>query len=215
VLSGLRGAMGKIFGPLAKLLIKIGVGPDAVTIAGTVAVVVTALWAFPTGHLVAGSLLIGLFAFTDSLDGTMARMLGRKGVWGAYLDSTLDRLADAAIFSGLALYFVHSSESDLATLGLYAALATMACAFFVSYARSRAEGLGLDGNVGFIERSERLLIGLLGACIAGAVAVDAVLVYALIAVAAGSFVTFIQRMLHVRKQALAQVQALEQSEAGN
>lgn len=202
MLSGLRGAMGKIFGPLAKVLLKIGIGPDAVTIAGTVAVVVTALWAFPTGHLALGSLLIGLFVFTDSLDGTMARMIGRKGVWGAFLDSTLDRLADAAIFIGLALYFVHESDSQFATLGLYSALASLSFALFVSYARARAEGLGLDGNVGFIERSERLLISLLAACVAGFASMDAILVFALLALTIGSAVTFVQRVLHVRAQTL-------------
>lgn len=207
MLSGLRGAMGKIFGPLAKFLLKIGIGPDAVTIAGTVAVVVTALWAFPTGHLVLGSLLIGLFVFTDSLDGTMARMIGRKGVWGAFLDSTLDRLADAAIFVGLALYFVRNSSSDFATLGLYSALASLSFAMFVSYSRARAEGLGLDGNVGFVERSERLLVSLLAACVAGITSIDAILVFSLLVLTIGSAATFIQRIMHVRKQALSAAEA--------
>ncbi len=201
MLSHLRGAMGKLFSPLARFLLKIGISPDAVTITGTIAVVVTALWAFPAGHLVAGSLLIGLFVFTDSLDGTMARMQGREGVWGAYLDSTLDRLADAAIFGGLALYFVFQVDGPHSTAGLFAALATLSFAFFVSYARARAEGLGLDGNVGFVERSERLLIGLLATCAAGLFTQDLILIIALWVVVAGSLATFIQRVAHVRKQA--------------
>lgn len=79
--------------------------PDAVTVTGTVAVVAAALWLYPTGHFLAASLVIAFFALTDSLDGVMARRAGRSGPWGAFLDSTLDRFGDAAIFSGLVLWF--------------------------------------------------------------------------------------------------------------
>lgn len=192
--------MGKIFTPLAKFLLRLGIGPDAVTITGTIAVVTLGLWALPTGWLIGGSLLIGLCVFTDSLDGTMARMIGRKGVWGAFLDSTLDRVADAAIFVGLALYFVNQVEGTWSTIGLYGALASFAAGFFVSYARARAEGLGLDGNVGYIERSERLLISLLATLITGISGQPAVLAIALVALTAGSILTFVQRILHVRNQ---------------
>src|SRR5690606_25887596 len=132
----------------------------AVTITGTFLVIATALWLLPTGRLVAGALVIGLFVFTDSLDGTMARLSGRSGPWGAFLDSTLDRLADGALFIGLALYFAwHAPAARL--LGTLAALACLLLGLCVSYARARAEGLGLDGNVGIAERPERLLVSLL------------------------------------------------------
>lgn len=205
VLNGLRGLMAKIFNPVAALLLRIGVSPDAVTITGTIAVVITALWAFPTGHIAAGSLLIGLFVFTDSLDGTMARLSGRAGKWGAFLDSTLDRLADAAIFVGLAAYFLRHGESEWATLGAIVSMMCLVFGLLVSYSRARAEGLGMDGNVGIAERPERLLISLLAACIAGFAHNDAILVYALGFLAAASIITFIQRIMHVRKQAIAAV----------
>lgn len=205
MLSSLRGAMGKIFSPLARFLLKLGVGPDAVTVVGTLAVLTTALWAFPTGHLKSGALLIGLFVFTDALDGTMARMIGREGVWGAFLDSTLDRLADAAIFVGLAIYFINHGDSPWDNFGVYAALAALCTGFLVSYARARAEGLGLDGNVGFIERSERLVISLVATLFTGIFAQDAILAITLMVLAVGSFTTFMQRVLHVRKQAYVPV----------
>lgn len=209
VLSSLRSVMGRIFSPLAKFLLRIGIGPDAVTIGGTIAVIVIALWAFPSGWLIGGSLLIGLCVFTDSLDGTMARMIGRTGVWGAFLDSTLDRLADAAIFIGLGLFFVNQVSGTWSTVGLYAALASFAAGFFVSYARARAEGLGLDGNVGFIERSERLLISLLATLITGITSQPAVLAIALVVLTIGSLATFVQRVVHVRKQTLQHERAAQ------
>jgi len=93
--------MTRIFTPLAKLLLRLGISPDAVTIAGTLVVVTTALWAFPTGNLLLGTLIITVFVLTDSLDGVMARQAGRSGPWGAFLDSTMDRFGDGAIFAGL------------------------------------------------------------------------------------------------------------------
>ncbi len=194
--------MGKFFHPIAQFLLKIGVTPDAVTIAGTIAVVTTALWAFPTGHLAVGSLVIGLFVFTDSLDGTMARLSGKAGPWGAFLDSTLDRLADAAIFVGLAAYFLNASNASLHTAGAIAAILCLVLGLLVSYARARAEGLGLDGNVGIAERPERLLISLLAACIAGFSSIDGILVGALYFLAAVSLITLVQRIMHVRRQVL-------------
>lgn len=201
MLDGLRGAMKKIFTPPAKFLLKLGISPDAVTITGTLAVVITALWAFPVGNLGWGSLLIGLFVFTDALDGTMARLQGRQGVWGAFLDSTLDRLADAAIFVGLAAYFLVNGEQTWSTTGAIASVVCLIAGMMVSYSRARAEGLGLDATVGLIERSDRLLISLLAACITGFTGIDAIAAIALIALAVGSIFTLLQRMTHVYKRA--------------
>ncbi|MBN9328352.1 MAG: CDP-alcohol phosphatidyltransferase family protein, partial [Cellulomonas sp.] len=79
MLHGLRGAMTRLFTPVARVLLRAGISPDAVTATGTLAVVVIGLWAFPTGHLLLGAVLIGLSALTDSLDGVMARQAGRSG----------------------------------------------------------------------------------------------------------------------------------------
>ncbi len=94
----------RIFTPLARLLLSWGVSPDVVTLVGTAGVCVGALAFFPRGELFWGVMVVTAFVFSDLLDGTMARMSGRSSVWGAYLDSTLDRLGDAAVFGGLVLF---------------------------------------------------------------------------------------------------------------
>lgn len=208
MLNGLRSVLAKIFNPIARLLLKLGISPDAVTIIGTIGVVVAALWAFPTGHLAAGSLIIGFFVFFDSLDGTMARLAKKSGPWGAFLDSTLDRLADAAIFVGLAWYFFgHTGSGDpsgrWAVFGTIAAVACLVFGLLVSYARARAEGLGMSANVGIAERPERLLISLLAACIAGFAQNDGILVWALVFLALASVYTLIQRIAVVYRQGMA------------
>lgn len=193
--------MTTLFNPLARVLLKRGVTPDAVTIFGTVGVLVTALWAFPTGHLTLGAIVIGLFAFLDSLDGTMARLAGRSGPWGAFLDSTLDRLADAAIFCGLAGYFLLETQGSTRTVGTVAALSCLVLGSMVSYARARAEGLGMTANVGIAERGERLVVSLVAAGVVGLGLGVGVLVVALVLLAAASLVTVGQRIHAVYVQA--------------
>ena len=100
--SRLRGLYGRLLTPGARLLTRLGVTPSAVTVLGTVLVCVLALTLLPAGRLASGSALILLALLGDGLDGTMARLSGRETRFGAFLDSTLDRVADAAIFCGLA-----------------------------------------------------------------------------------------------------------------
>ena len=207
MLSRLRGVVSRLLAPVARVLLRAGVSPDAVTVLGTVGVVVTALWAFPTGHLAAGAIIIGAFAFLDALDGTMARLAGRSGAWGAFLDSTLDRAADAAIFCGLTAYFLVHHDGDLRTYGVIAALASLVLGNLVSYARARAEGLGMTANVGIAERGERLVVSLLMAGLVGFGLPVETLVVALGLLAVASLVTVGQRMVTVRRQALATANA--------
>jgi CDP-diacylglycerol--glycerol-3-phosphate 3-phosphatidyltransferase len=199
VLNRLRGAMTRLFTPVADVLLKRGVSPDAVTITGTVLVVATALWLFPTGHFLAASLIIAFFALTDSLDGVMARRAGRSGPWGAFLDSTLDRFGDAAIFSGLVLWFIGEGDS---TWGAGLALACLVLGAIVPYARARAEGLGMTAQVGIAERADRLAAVLVATALVGVGVPQIVLVVVLGLLAVASFVTVIQRMVVVRRQAV-------------
>jgi CDP-diacylglycerol---glycerol-3-phosphate 3-phosphatidyltransferase len=198
VLNRLRGGMTKVMTPLADLLLARGVSPDAVTILGTLAVVLTSLILYPTGHLLAGSLVIGVFVLTDSLDGVMARRSGRSSDWGAFLDSTLDRFGDAAIFGGLVLWFTAGGDHR-ATAVL--ALACLVLGSIVPYARARAEGLGMTAAVGIAERADRLLAVLLATALVGAGLPREVLTVVLALLAAASAVTVVQRMAAVRRQA--------------
>lgn len=200
MLNLLRTGATRVITPVATFLLRLGLSPDAVTIAGTLGVVVTALWLFPQGHLLAGSLVIAFFALTDLVDGTMARTSGRVSPWGAFLDSTLDRIADAAIFSGLVVYLAGRGDDPT---GAVLALACLVLGSVVPYTRARAEGLGMTASVGIAERADRLAVVLTAALLVGAGLPTAVLTVALALLAVASAVTVVQRMATVRRQALA------------
>lgn len=197
MLNRFRGLAQKVWAPLADVLLRAGVSPDVVTVVGTLVVVVTALWAFPTGHLLLGAVLIGVFTLTDSLDGVMARRSGRTGPWGAFLDSTLDRFGDAAIFSGLVVWYVGGGDDRTAAL---LALACLVLGSVVPYARARAEGLGMTASGGIAERADRLLVVLVATAVVGAGAPTVVMSVVLALLAVASAVTVVQRMATVRRQ---------------
>jgi CDP-diacylglycerol--glycerol-3-phosphate 3-phosphatidyltransferase len=202
-----RAFWGGVFTPIARLLLRLGVSPDAVTLVGTLGVCAGALIFFPQGLLLAGVLVITAFVFSDIVDGNMARMSNRVSPFGAFLDSTLDRVADAAVFAGLAMYYVGPGDSDwLAALCLY----NLVTGSVTSYARARAESLGMEAKVGIAERATRLvsvlvitgladLANLLGA---GEDALWAIVVV-LVALAVASTITVLQRVLTVRDQSRA------------
>jgi len=197
VLSGrIRPAAAAVIEPLARGLLRIGLTPDAVTMAGTTVVVTAALVAYPQGWLLPGTVIITVFALADSLDGTMARLSGRTSRWGAFLDSTLDRIADAAIFGGLTMWF--AQQGDL--LGVALTLAALVLGQVVSYTRARAEGLGAQAAVGIAERTERLIVVLVAAALVGGGLPVEVLLVAMGLLAVASAVTVVQRVLVVRSQ---------------
>lgn len=200
MLRRLRAGLTRLFTPVADVLLRWGVSPDAVTIVGTLGVAVAALWLFPLGHLFAGTLVITAFVFSDSLDGLMARRSGRASDWGAFLDSTLDRVADAAVFGGLVLYFVLRTDDHL---GAGLAVACLALGALVPYARARAESLGMTANVGIAERADRLLAVLVATFLVGLGLPRAVLVTILGLLAVASAVTVVQRMQTVHRQAMS------------
>ena len=200
MLMYLRGVLTKVMTPLAALLLRLGVSPDAVTITGTAVVVGAALWLYPTGHLLAGTIVIAAFVLTDSLDGTMARRSGRSSTWGAFLDSTLDRFADAAILVGLVLWFTADGDDRLTAV---LALACLVLGSIVPYARARAEGLGMTAAVGIAERGVRLFAVVLATALVGSGLPRAVLTVTLALLAVASAVTIVQRMVTVRQQSRA------------
>jgi CDP-diacylglycerol---glycerol-3-phosphate 3-phosphatidyltransferase len=130
---------------------------------GTVGATASALVFFPRGMWFTGAFLVWMFVMLDMIDGAVARASGRSSKFGALLDSSCDRVADAAIFGGLAWYFARHNEPSL----LLAALLCLVLGSLTSYIRARAEGLGLTASVGFAERSERLIIVLVGTGVSG------------------------------------------------
>ena len=196
-----RALFTKIFTPVARLLLKLGISPDVVTIVGTLGVCVGALAFYPRHEFFWGTVVITLFVFSDTVDGVMARMSGRSGKWGAYLDSTLDRVGDSAIFGGLVLWYAGRGD-DFLMAGL--ALACLILGSVVSYAKARAEGLGFTANVGIAERADRLVAVLVITGLVGLGLPEVVLTIVLALLAVASLVTVFQRMLLVRQQALGQ-----------
>jgi CDP-diacylglycerol--glycerol-3-phosphate 3-phosphatidyltransferase len=189
----------KVFTPLARLFLKLGVSPDVVTIVGTVGVCFGALGFYPRHEFFWGTIIVAVFALSDTLDGVMARLSGRSSKWGAYLDSTLDRVADSAIFGGLVLWYSGDGGTPyLAAL----ALACLILGSVVSYAKARAEGLGMTANVGIAERAERLVVVLLATGLVGLGVPELLLTVVLALLAVASLITVIQRMIEVRRQAV-------------
>ncbi|MEP7026070.1 MAG: phosphatidylinositol phosphate synthase, partial [Actinomycetota bacterium] len=137
--SALRPVFGRLFTPVGRALARTPITPNMVTICGTIGSSASALALFPTGHLLAGVIACTIFVLFDVLDGTLARIKGATGPWGAFLDSTLDRIADASVFAGLAAYFVYGGQSRLLA-GV--AVFCLVCGALVSYAKARAESLG-------------------------------------------------------------------------
>jgi len=197
MLKMLRPLLARLLNPVASALARTPITPNAITIIGAVGMSAGALALYPTGHLFAGTMVCWFFVMADMLDGALARVKGTTGVFGAFLDSTLDRVADAAVFSGLAAWFVLGGHSRLMA-GV--ALFCLVAGALVSYAKARAEGLGLRADVGLAERTERLLIALVAAGLAG-LGVPYVLPAGLWVLAAASAFTFGQRVLAVRRAA--------------
>jgi len=187
--------------PIGGLLLRLGVSPDAVTLVGTLGVCAGALVFFPQGRLLTGVLVITAFVFSDLIDGYMARHSGRTSKFGAFLDSTLDRIGDAAVFSGLALYFAGPGESDLY---LVLSLVCLVMGAVTSYARARAESLGFTAAVGIAERADRLVSILVMTGLSAIFDLPLLLEITLWALAVASTVTVAQRIWYVRRQALAQ-----------
>lgn len=196
--SSLRPLVGRVADPLVNRLHAWGVSPDAVTATGTAGVVLTALASFPGGHLFVGTIVISLFVLTDTVDGALARKRRTTSPFGAWLDSTCDRVADAAIFGGLALWYAGDGADDvLLAVTLYVLVASLV----TSYAKARAEGLGMTCDVGIAERPERLIIVLAAAGLVGLGATDGLLQVAMWLLAVLSTVTVAQRTREVHRQA--------------
>src|ERR1700728_4785855 len=195
MLNFLRPFFARLLGPIAQGLARTPVTPNMITVAGTVCMSAAALSLFPIGELFPGAFTATIFTFTDMLDGQLARIKGSSGRYGAFLDSTMDRLGDAAIFGGITIWFMRTDHL-LAVVSLFCLAGGMS----VSYVKARAEGLGLNADVGIIERPERVLIGLTSIGLSG-LGIPYVLPIGMWALAAGTAITLGQRMRAVHVDA--------------
>jgi CDP-diacylglycerol--glycerol-3-phosphate 3-phosphatidyltransferase len=210
MLNFLRPGIARLLNPVGQALARTPVTPNMITVIGTVGVSAAALSMFPIGELFPGAFTATIFVLLDMLDGLLARIKGNSGPFGAFLDSSLDRVADAAIFGGMVFWFFRGGHDPvLAVVTLFC----LCCGFMVSYVKARAQGLGLSCDVGIIERPERMLIGLTSIGLSG-LGIPYVLPAGLWALAAGSLITLGQRMRAVHRSAAEQAKQAHEAEEG-
>ncbi|ANH39374.1 CDP-diacylglycerol--inositol 3-phosphatidyltransferase [Nocardioides dokdonensis FR1436] len=191
---------GVVLAPFVTLFIRLGISPDVVTLVGTLGVAAGALIFFPQGELLIGVLFITAFVFSDLIDGQMARTMGRSSTFGAFWDSTLDRIGDGAVFGGLVLYFAGPGDS---TLYLALSLYCVVMGSVTSYARARAESLGMDAKGGIAERADRLVLILVATGLGAIFGIPELMFAALWILAFANTATVVFRIEKVRKQAVA------------
>jgi CDP-diacylglycerol---glycerol-3-phosphate 3-phosphatidyltransferase len=190
-----RPVVAKVVAPVIGRLARSGVTPDAITIIGTLGAVAGAVGLIATGHLFWGAFTVTVFVLLDMLDGALARARGGGSVFGAVLDSTGDRAADAAIFGALVWWFAGRGDNRLLVL---LALLCLVLGVLTSYIKARAEGVGLSCDVGVVERTERLILVLVGTGFTG-LGIPYALHVTLWVLLVGSAVTVAQRFLAVRR----------------
>ena len=184
-----------IIDPPAKLLVRMKVSPDAVTLTGTIGGSLSMLILIPQGEFIWAFVLGVFFGLSDLLDGTMARMTGKSGPWGNFLDATLDRITDGAVFAALVLWGMNQDNYWI----VGGALLALVSGQVVSYAKARAEAVGATANVGIAERAERLILTGIAVLLTG-LGVPYVLAIALWIIGIAGVVTVFQRMIEVRRQ---------------
>jgi CDP-diacylglycerol--glycerol-3-phosphate 3-phosphatidyltransferase len=195
--SNVRPAVARFWAPVVARLARAGVTADMVTIAGTVGAVAAAVFLVGNGVLWWGAVTVTAFVLLDMLDGALARARGGGSVFGAVLDSVGDRAADAAVFGALVWWYSGEGDNRLIVL---LALICLVLGVLTSYIKARAEGVGLSANVGVVERTERLILVLVGTGFTG-LGVPYALHAMLWILLVGSAVTVGQRFRAVRREA--------------
>jgi CDP-diacylglycerol--glycerol-3-phosphate 3-phosphatidyltransferase len=190
-----RPKVAKVLAPVVTRLARSGVTPDMVTLTGTLGSIAAAVFGIGTGHLFWGAVAVTVFVLLDMLDGALARARGGGSLFGAVLDSTGDRASDAAIFASLAWWFSGRGDDRLLVL---LALICLVLGVLTSYVKARAEGVGLSADVGIVERTERLILVLVGTGLSG-LGVPYAMHVALWLLLVGSAITVGQRFVAVRR----------------
>jgi CDP-diacylglycerol--glycerol-3-phosphate 3-phosphatidyltransferase len=190
----LKPAVTRLITPVAAFALRIGITPNAVTWAGAVGVIASALFFYPRGDFFLGTAVISFFALSDLFDGTMAR-ISKAGAskWGSFLDSTIDRVTDSAILLGVSIYLINNDDQLS-----FVVIATLVTGMLVPYIRAKAESFGVECSGGIAERTERLIMAMSAIALDG-LGVPYVLAGGMWLLAVLGAVTVGQRMLIVRK----------------
>lgn len=211
MLEKLRPPFKRLIAPIAKLLVAMGLTANAVTIIGAVGTILVAIATGITGWLIPGSILMAILAAFDSLDGSVAALTTGGTKFGAFLDSTLDRIADWAVLFAIVLYFLLHGGMSIASgsidmddvvgwIGIGASMYAMMTSFVTSYARARAESVGYEAKNGIATRSDRLVIELVGMLLTGIFGDPRWLMAFIVILAVLGTITVFQRIFEVRRQ---------------
>ncbi len=185
--------------PVARAFIRWGVHPNVITTIGTLIVIGSGV-AFSVGRIRLGGGLLLLSGVLDILDGQVARQGGTTTTFGAFYDSTLDRVGESAVFAGLALYFLEGGvPGTRRELAVAVAILALVASLLVSYTRARAEGLGLECTVGIAARAERILVLGVPMLLLGPGRQGALLFWIVVILALATTITVVQRVVHVAR----------------
>ena len=190
----LRKPVSRVVDPVAVFLLRIGITPNGMTFFGSLGTSAMALWLWPQGEYFWGTMGVIAFIFSDLLDGTMARISKKSSQWGAFFDSTIDRVVDVALIGALLLSLL-KTDDRLALV----AFAALIGGFLVSYVKARAQALSLECDGGFAERAERVIILLTAVGFAG-LGVPYILAIGIWILAISSLATSVFRVYQVWKQ---------------
>jgi CDP-diacylglycerol---glycerol-3-phosphate 3-phosphatidyltransferase len=204
-----------LLAPVVRLAVALHLTPNTITVVGFLVVTAAAVLV-GTGNLLIGAVILTAGSLLDAVDGALARATGSGSTFGSFLDSTLDRAAEAVLYGGIAAYFLATSSAP--TVPVLLALIALAGSFMVSYTRARAEGIGLSASVGVAPRMERLVLAVAGIGLAG-LGFFIGLIAALAIVALLSVATTVQRIWHVHRlssagPAVATNQSARENEPG-
>ena len=215
MLEHLRAPFKKLIEPIARFLVAMGLTANMVTVIGSIGTSVVAIITGLTGWLFAGAVALTLLVLADSLDGSVAQLTTGGTEFGAFLDSTLDRIADWSILTGVVIFFMmhndwwhdladSASPDYLGIVGMSAALISIMTSFVTSYARARAESVGFEVKNGVATRADRLVIILVGMALAGLTHQGICLAVAMVLLAVLGVITVFQRILEARRQMCAE-----------
>lgn len=184
--------------PIADFLVRRRVNPNVITTVGTACMLGGAV-VYATGHIRTAGWIIGVTALFDVLDGTVARRTGRQSVFGAFYDSTLDRVADGGLMAGLAVFYASSPRYHNLYM-LVVCLLGIIGTFLISYTRARAEALGIDAKVGVMQRPERVVLLSVPQAFFGLALDGWALMAIIVLLTVTAWVTAVQRVTFVYRQ---------------
>jgi phosphatidylinositol phosphate synthase len=187
----------RLIDPVANMLVRAGVSPNAITTFGTLCTVLSGA-IFAAGHIRTAGWLMGLTALFDVLDGTVARRTGQSSVFGAFYDSTLDRVADGGVLAGLAIFYASSPVYNNIYMVVVCLLGIIGT-FLVSYTRARAAALGIDAKVGVMQRPERVVLLSVPQAFFGLALHGWILMAIIVLLAVTAWITAVQRISFVHR----------------